>query len=70
MDVRVDELQRMCGYSESVGERSSIELAMKTRLTDRIWRGLCIESHACDKIANDDALDPSMVEVRKAMMPQ
>ena len=70
MDICVDELKRIGSARGRGREGSSIELAMKTRLTDRIWRGLCIESHACDKIANDDALDTSMVEVRKATMPQ
>ena len=70
MDICVDELKRIGSARGRGRERSSIELAMKTRLTDRIWRGLCIESHAGDKISNDDALDASMVEVRKATMPQ
>ena len=70
MDICVDELKREGSARGRGRERSSIELAMKTRLTDRIWRGLCIESHACDKIASDDALDTSIVDVRKATMPQ
>ena len=56
MDICVDELERIGSARGRGRERSSIELAMKTRLADRIWRGLCIESHACDKIASDDAL--------------
>ena len=70
MDISMGELERVGSARGRRGEGSSIELAMKTRLTDRIWRGLCIESHACDKIASDDALDASMVEVRETTMPQ
>ena len=70
MNIYVGELKRLGSARDRGREGSSIELAMKTRLTDRIWRGLCIESHACDKMANDDTLDASMVKVRKVTMAQ
>ena len=70
MDIRVNELERLRGARRRGGERSSIELARETGLTDGVSLLGRVELDSTDQIAARQFSDACEVEMGEPSMPE
>ena len=70
MNIRVNESERFRGAILRGRERSSIELARETRLTDGISLLRLVELDSSDQIAARQFPDACEVEMGEASMPE
>ena len=70
MDIRMDEPEWLRGSIERRGEWSSIELAYKAWLTDRIHGLARLHHYTLYQISSDEFLDISLVQMAETTMPK